>query len=150
MQLLCDTEIEQGMTADNFVRLRKERMSIAVSQIHEQRKSMVSIAISSHRPVDKKIQLDDVIKCFRMIVQKQPKVKNADQQRMQKESELSREIKVLAEVEKIWILYDVDGNGLIDKSEISEYLRQMAQPKLELTDEEIDQVFEVIDIDNDN
>ena len=69
---------------------------------------------------------------------------------MQKESELSREIKVLAEVEKIWILYDVDGNGLIDKSEISEYLRHMAQPKLELTDEEIDQVFGVIDIDSDN
>ena len=45
---------------------------------------------------------------------------------MQKESELSREIKVLAEVEKIWILYDVDGNGLIDKAEISEYLRHMA------------------------
>ena len=53
LKLLCDTEIEQGMTAENFVRMRKERMSIAVSHIHEQRKSMVSIAMSSHRPVDK-------------------------------------------------------------------------------------------------
>ena len=68
LNLLCDPEIEQGMTADNFLRLRKERMSIAVSQIHEQRKSRFSIAISSHQPVDKQLQLDDVIKCFRMIV----------------------------------------------------------------------------------
>lgn len=30
------------------------------------------------------------------------------------ETPLSREIKILAEVEKIWILYDIDGSGKID------------------------------------
>lgn len=45
-----------------------------------------------------------------------------------KESDLSREIKVYAEVEKIWILFDSDNNGTIDKEEIQEYLQQMAYP----------------------
>ena len=147
---LQDAEIQKGMTYENYVQLRKQRMSIAVSHIHEKRQSRISAVTGHCQAEDKQLQLDDVIKCFRMIVQKQPKIKSADQQKMQKESELSREIKVLAEVEKIWILYDVDGNGLIDKAEISEYLRHMAQPKLELTDEEINQVFEVIDVDCDD
>ena len=69
---------------------------------------------------------------------------------MQKESEMSREIKVLAEVEKIWILYDLDDDGKLDKSEIASYLCQMAYPRLEMSDEVIDQVFGVIDIDGDN
>ena len=30
------------------------------------------------------------------------------------ETPLSREIKILAEVEKIWIIYDIDGSGKID------------------------------------
>ena len=43
-----------------------------------------------------------------------------------KESEVSKEIRVLAEVEKIWILYDLDENGTLDFEEIREYLREMA------------------------
>ena len=30
------------------------------------------------------------------------------------ESQASKEIKILAEVEKLWILYDLDGSGMID------------------------------------
>lgn len=39
------------------------------------------------------------------------------------ESELSKEIRILAEVEKIWIIYDIDGNGKIDQDEIADYLQ---------------------------
>ena len=46
------------------------------------------------------------------------------------ETELSRQIKVLAEVEKIWIIYDVDRNGTLELDEIKEYLKCMAFPAL--------------------
>ena len=36
---------------------------------------------------------------------------------------LSREIKVMAEVEKIWITYDADKNGWLDYGEVKNYLK---------------------------
>ena len=51
-----------------------------------------------------------------------------------KESKISREIKVLSEIEKIWIIYDQDSNGSLDKEEIMDYLNQRAYPHLTLTD----------------
>ena len=35
-----------------------------------------------------------------------------------KESKTSRDIRIMAEVEKIWILYDLDANGELDYEEI--------------------------------
>jgi len=35
------------------------------------------------------------------------------------ESKVSRDIRILAEVEKIWIKYDLDGNGLLDYEEVA-------------------------------
>lgn len=51
---------------------------------------------------------------------------------MLKESLLSKEIKVITEVEKIWILFEKDTEDKISQDEIIEYLRQMADPKVEL------------------
>ena len=37
-------------------------------------------------------------------------------------TQVSQDIKLLAEVEKIWINYDLDRNGTLDKSEVTGYL----------------------------
>ena len=50
------------------------------------------------------------------------------------QSSISRQIKVLSEVEKIWILYDLDENGTLEYGEIELYLKEMAYPHLNLTD----------------
>ena len=65
------------------------------------------------------------------------------------ETEISREIRILAEVEKIWIIFDVDSSGHLDKVEIKDYIKYMAGPSLTLTDEQIDEVYALIDTDND-
>ena len=44
------------------------------------------------------------------------------------------DIKILAEVEKIWIIYDVDNSGLLDRDEVYEYIKQMAQSQVNLTE----------------
>lgn len=65
------------------------------------------------------------------------------------ETEISREIRILAEVEKIWIIFDIDSSGHLDKVEIKDYIKYMAGPSLTLTDEQIDEVYSLIDTDND-
>ena len=35
---------------------------------------------------------------------------------------------MLAEVEKIWIIYDIDDSGELELDEIEEYLKKMAFP----------------------
>ena len=53
----------------------------------------------------------------------------------QKETKISKQIKVLAEVEKIWIIYDQDNNGSLDKEEVLDYLNERAYPHLTLSEE---------------
>lgn len=65
------------------------------------------------------------------------------------ETSISREIKLLAEVEKIWIIFDVDKDGLLDIREIADYIDSMTVPKLEMTNEQMTEVFNVIDTDGD-
>ena len=69
-------------------------------------------------------QLDDIVDSFQEVLnQNLSKGFNQSEATTSKiETPLSREIKILAEVEKIWIIYDIDGSGKIDQSEISEYL----------------------------
>lgn len=67
----------------------------------------------------------------------------------QLETDISREIKLLAEVEKIWILYDLDKNGKLDIKEIKDYINTMAVPSLVLSDSELTSVFNKIDTDGD-
>ena len=51
------------------------------------------------------------------------------------QTNVSREIKILSEVEKIWIVYDADQNGFLEYGEVVSYLKEMAQPKLDLSDD---------------
>ena len=67
----------------------------------------------------------------------------------QEESSLAREIKVLAEVEKVWILYDLDYNDSLDFEEVTLYLTEMAYPHLTITDEQLKLLFESIDLNKD-
>ena len=68
-------------------------------------------------------------------------------ERGNKESDLSREIKIICEVEKIWIIYDVDCSGELDVDEIMEYLEEMAFPKLNLSLKQAKKIFRHIDTD---
>ena len=55
----------------------------------------------------------------------------------------------MSEVEKIWIIFDLDNSGKLDKVEIKDYIKYMAGEGLTLNDEEIDEVYKLIDTDND-
>ena len=66
---------------------------------------------------------------------------------MRQESDVSKEIKAIAEVEKIWILYDLDYNGELDFDETKAYLKEMAFPTLQLSDDTLDAIFRQIDYD---
>ena len=46
------------------------------------------------------------------------------------ETDVSRDIRILSEVEKIWIIFDLDNSGSLNKDEIKEYIMQMAGPVL--------------------
>ena len=140
----------ESISVSELIERQQERVSVVLEEIHSQRQSVMIQAVKNRQSVSKKVQLDDVLRCFSKITLKKPRRKHTQKLDMQKESELSREIKVLAEVEKIWILNDLDDSGKLDKSEIASYLRQMAYPRLEMSDEVIDQVFGVIDLDGDN
>lgn len=74
---------------------------------------------------------------------------NGQQMTCPYQTEVSREIRILSEVEKIWIIFDVDSSGKLDKDEIKDYIKYMAGDRLKLTDRQIDQVYELIDTDND-
>ena len=63
------------------------------------------------------------------------------------ESKASLEIKIISEVEKIWIIYDVDNNGTLDFDEIRDYLDQMAFPSLSMSMEQLYKIFQMIDSD---
>ena len=53
------------------------------------------------------------------------------------ETDVSREIKVLAEVEKIWIIFDIDDSGELEIDEVKEYLKKMAFPHLNIHEEDV-------------
>ena len=65
------------------------------------------------------------------------------------ESSLAREIKVLSEVEKIWILYDLDYNDQLDFEEVKLYLKEMAYPHLSLDEKQLETLFKSIDLNGD-
>ena len=64
---------------------------------------------------------------------------------LKKESRVSRDIRILAEVEKIWILYDMDDNGELDFDELSAYLRNRSCSDKELKHEELQKIFDEMD-----
>ena len=64
-----------------------------------------------------------------------------------KDSKIARDIKIISEVEKIWILFDKENNGELDYSEIKQYLQEVAYTHLSLTDKDIKNTFDFIDKD---
>ena len=46
---------------------------------------------------------------------------------------ISTEIKILGEIEKIWILHDHDSDGILNLSEITDYLLASGFPGYDLT-----------------
>ena len=66
-----------------------------------------------------------------------------------KQTPFTRTVRILAEVEKIWILYDLDENGTLDYEEIELYLKEMAYPNLDLSTDQLEELFNRIDLDSD-
>ena len=64
----------------------------------------------------------------------------------QNESDISIDIKIQAEVEKIWINYDLDRNGTLDFKEVCSYLKSRCP---HMPDEALYGTFAKIDINND-
>ena len=54
-----------------------------------------------------------------------------------------------AEVEKIWILYDVDKNGNLDYDELIQYFNDVAVPCLSLNQSQMYELFSELDQDED-
>ena len=65
------------------------------------------------------------------------------------DTKLSREVRIISEVERIWIMYDLDMNGTLEYDEIKSYLKEMAMPHLELSDNKLELLFKSIDKNND-
>ena len=63
------------------------------------------------------------------------------------ETSVATDIKVIAEVEKIWIMFDLDNNKTLDFKEIQTYVNLMV-PKVELSDEEVFDLFQAMDTDS--
>ena len=74
---------------------------------------------------------------------------NGQQMMCPYQTEISREIRIVSEVEKIWIIFDVDSSGKLDKDEIKDYIKYMAGDGLALTENQIDKVYALIDTDHD-
>ena len=54
---------------------------------------------------------------------------------------------MLSEVEKIWIIYDLDNDGHLAYDEVATYLRDRAYPYISLSEDEVRTVFQSIDHD---
>ena len=63
------------------------------------------------------------------------------------ETFVSQEIRVISEVEKIWILYDLDDNGTIDFDEMKLYIQETAFKSLKLSDSQLNEIYGTIDKD---
>ena len=64
------------------------------------------------------------------------------------ETKIATEIKVLSEVEKLWILYDLDNNQSLEYKEIRQYIQDVTDPVMILEEDEIREIFQSIDTDN--
>ena len=54
---------------------------------------------------------------------------------------------MMAEVERIWLLYDIDENGTLDYDEIKMYLDEEGTQYLSLNDKQKKRLFDKIDVD---
>ena len=103
--------------------------------------------------------LSDIVQCFQDLFINKPNKVFGQEELSQElygqsiecahETPISREIRILSEVEKIWIIYDIDGSGKIDQAEIADYLSQMVEPEMHLERGHVTAVFKLIDDDDD-
>ena len=63
-------------------------------------------------------------------------------------SSISLDIKAAAEVEKIWILYNLNEDNALEFDEVRDYLMDCAQPAIRLSDRQIHDIYTSIDTDN--
>ena len=63
------------------------------------------------------------------------------------ESPIAFQIRIISEVEKIWITYDLNQDGMLDFDEISMYIQNEAYPHLVLAEPQLHKIFDDIDID---
>ena len=68
---------------------------------------------------------------------------------MNTESKVSRDIRILAEVEKIWIIYDLNKDNSLNMPEVKIYLEDMVYDGLKLGDEELNRIFSDMDTNDD-
>ena len=66
-----------------------------------------------------------------------------------KESTVSRHIRILAEIEKIWILYDMTNTKSLNFQELNNYLKDMVPQEQQVDDDQLRKLFNRIDK-NDN
>ena len=65
------------------------------------------------------------------------------------ETDVSREIRILAEVEKIWIMFELDKDSKLQIDDIKDYVHAMTVQRIELTGEQIMELCKAIDTDHD-
>ena len=65
---------------------------------------------------------------------------------LSKESQTSIDIKISAEVEKIWINYDLDKNGTLEVNEVHKYLKDRCP---HMPEDAIQKTFSQMDLNND-
>ena len=66
-----------------------------------------------------------------------------------KETRISRDTRICAVVEQIWIILDLDNSGPLDREEDKDYIKYKAGSILTLNDDGINQIYSLIDSDND-
>jgi Ca2+-binding EF-hand superfamily protein len=64
-------------------------------------------------------------------------------------SETQKEIKIICEVEKIWIVNDLNENGTLELAEIYDYLKEMVVP-FDYSEDSVRNLFQNIDVNNDH
>ena len=79
----------------------------------------------------KEFSLETVVACFEQHANNDAQLSGKKCQKTSTlETGLSKEIKLLAEIEKIWIIHNIEPDGQIDRSSIKNYLKQMSLPKI--------------------
>lgn len=143
------TPLIQQSLRENITAMVQARL---VDQVQRELQKGITGMVSQathNAPERKQRKLDDIVNCFSQVIKEGPNFAMSQENMIKYESNVSKEIKVLAEVEKMWILYDLDGSGTIEHDECASYLREMSSPTLELSDKEIMDIFCLIDMDGD-
>lgn len=59
---------------------------------------------------------------------------------------MSKRIKVLAEVQKMWILFYISDDSKVRKAKVLDYINQMSYPQLEIPADQLSDIFDLFDL----